>query len=118
MKRWISSDMVKFLSAIPGIARVEVHPQGGDVDTSKLLVYVTNGQSVCEDRLHISGFTVEGEITDPDDTEIEMIEVTDGNQSDTGLCSDEEEVCVAYGRITSRLRNAGFDVVESMNAYF
>lgn len=118
MKRWITSEMVKFLSAIPGIARVEVHPQGGDVDTSKLLVYITDGQSVCEDRLHISGFVIDGDITSPDDCDIEMIEVTDGNQSDTGLSSDEEEVCVAYGRICSRLRQQGFDVVESMGAYF
>lgn len=118
MKRWVTSEMVEFLSHIQGIARVEVHMQGGDVDTSNLLVFITDGQSVQEDQLHICGFTTNGDITNPDDCDIEHIEVTDGLQSDTGLSSDNEEVCIAYGRVVSRLRNQGFDVVESMGGYF
>lgn len=115
LSRWITSDMVKLLSGIQGIASVEVHPQGGDVDTTNLILNVTDGQ---DERLFICGFTTDGYLTDPDNSMIEMIEVTDGQQSDTGLSSDIEEVCLAYARVVGTLRRNGFEVVESLKAYF
>lgn len=115
MKQWVTSEMVKLLSVLEGIASVEVHPPGGDVDTSKLIV---NIKDVADERLFICGFITDGYISTPDDVQIEMIEVTDGQQSDTGLCSGTEKVCLAYARVVSTLRGAGFDVVDSLKAYF
>lgn len=115
MKRWITSDVVKLLTAIQGIESVQVLPQGGDVDTSNLLVNVKDGE---DERLFICGFVTDGDITTPDDVEVEMVEVTDGQQSDTGLSSSVETVCVAYGRVCGALRRDGFEVVESLKQYF
>jgi hypothetical protein len=117
MSRWVTSEMVKLLSGVAGIASVEVHSQGGDVDTSNLILNIKDVADARE-RLFVCGFTTEGYITTPDDTEIEMIQLTDGQQSDTGLSSDVEEICLAYGRVMSTLRRAGFTVVESLKAYF
>lgn len=114
-KQWVTSQVVELLSSIQGIASVEVHHQGGDVDTTNLILNITDGQ---DERLFVCGFTTEGYISTPDDVLIEMIEVTDGQQSDTGLSSDVEEVCLAYARVVGALRRAGFEVVESLKAYF
>lgn len=114
MKRWITSDVVALLSALPGISSVEVHPQGGDIDTSNLVVNITNGQ---DELLYVCGFCNGSDIIYPDDTDIDMIEVTDGQQSGTGLSSQIEEVCLAYARVVGTLRRAGFSVVDSLDDY-
>lgn len=113
--KWITNDMVKLLSGIQGISSVEVHPQGGDVDTSNLILNIKNGQG---EQLFICGFNIDDYITTPDDVEIEMIEVSDGLDGRGGLSSDIDEVCVAYGRVTGALRRAGFQVVECLKDYF
>jgi hypothetical protein len=115
VKRWVTSEMVGLLSGLEGIASAEVHPQGGDVDTSRIIL---NIKDVPDERLFICGFITDGDISSPDDVQIEMIEVTDGQQSDTGLCSGTEKVCFAYARVVSTLRGAGFEVVDSLKAYF
>ena len=115
MKRWKTQEIVALIKTIPEISNISVNSQGGDVDTSNLFISI---KGVEDEHLFVCGFVVDGFIDSPDDTDIEMIEVTDGQQSDTGLSSGTEYVCVAYARVVAALRKQGFQVVKSMDGYF
>lgn len=47
-----------------------------------------------------------------------MVAVTDGLDSRGGLNSSDQDVCIAYALITCALRQAGFDVVNTIKDYF
>jgi hypothetical protein len=112
--RWNTVEISKLLS--PHCRSIAPCAPGGDVDTTGLVCTpVGDG-----DPIYVSGFcTSNFEVwKTPDDIEIDMVEVSDGQDSDGGLSSMNEYTCVLYARIVAALRNAGFDVVRQMKAYF
>lgn len=117
MSKWNTEEISRLIGQIENVASVTRHSQGGDVDTANLLVHI---KGVTGERIRVLGFVTEGEIhpRHADACEIEMIEVTDGQQSDTGLSSSNEALAVVYAQVCARLRKAGHAVVPSLKAYF
>jgi hypothetical protein len=109
--RWRTEEVVALFQ---GFCEVDSVSPGGDVDTT----YV----NVKKDgyKLHICGFTpdLSIEIENPDDTEIELVEVTDGMDSAGGCNSYRLQDLEFHARVVYRLKQAGFDVVPTMDVYF
>lgn len=95
---------------------IEENGQGGDVDTNNLRIEFYDEEHT--DPLFVRGFNSVGDITTPDDVEVEMIELSDGLDSRGGLNSKNRTTCVAYGVIMSALRQDGWDVIPSLDDYF
>ncbi len=95
--------------------KVETFPPGGDHDTTLITMKCP---SAPDETLYIRGFHAENLMGDPDDAEIEMVEVEDGGDSRGGLNSSNTDFCVMYGRAVALLRQSGYDVVPSMDDYF
>lgn len=110
--RWVTKDIVKLLSA-PGVT-IEVFPQGGDVDTDNLRITKAEGKG----RLYVCGFRTDVHITNPSNTDIEKIEVTDGLDSRGGLNSSDLVTGRLYVDVVTKLRMQGFDVVPCLKDYF
>jgi hypothetical protein len=114
-KRWVTPEMVALISGLG--CKVEVMPPGGDVDTSTL--HVTAEGAAEGHNLHIAGFTPGNyEIENPDDAEVEMIEITDGQDSRGGLNSDDDPTADLYHKIRKTLRKLGWTTVDQMKDYF
>lgn len=95
--------------------KVEESPPGGDYDTT---IITLECPQTPEETLYIRGFRPGKPLVNPDDTEIEMVEVEDGGDSRGGLNSENTEFCVMYAKVVSLLRQAGYSVVPSMDDYF
>jgi len=100
--RWKTSKIVELL-ANPSWT-IEIEEPGGDYDSATLL--------------HIAGFICKGTREDENDFDIEMIYVTDGQDSRGGLFSEDLPTCLMYAHVVARLRKAKFSVVPTMEAYF
>ena len=122
--RWNTAAMVKLLS--DSRWDIEVMEPGGDVDTEGLLLRAQGAgkaehlEGEPDERifLTISGFKVEGDVTEAGDAEIDMVEVSDGMTSDGGLNTSDPATCRMYAEVVILLRGASFEVVPSMDAYF
>lgn len=110
MAQWKTSEILKLLK-FSGVT-VSVEPPGGDVDTEGVILGVSG------ERLYVRGFATRTSIKNPADTPIEMVEVSDGGDSRGGLNSDDPKVCSLYGKVCSKLRKKGYNVVPSMDEYF
>ena len=118
MKRWNTDKIIELLK--DDRWTISTMSPGGDWDTRNLsLASSLPGDG---DRLFILGFVFgDAETFDVeqwDDVDIEMIEVTDGNDSRGGLNSNEPEVIEMYHEVCKRLRLEGFEVVNKMDDYF
>jgi hypothetical protein len=112
---WKTKDVVELLK--PLAAKVEVSEPGGDVDTENLILTAKGAKR--DNHLWVCGFRLEcGLIKDPADTDVENVEVKDGQDSRGGLNTDDEATCVMYGRVCSALRKKGFSVVLTLDNYF
>lgn len=101
--------------------QIERQRQGGDVDTTRLMLtaHSSHPEDVLDPiHLWVYGFHTQECIDTPDDTDIEMVVVTDGLDSRGGLNTGDLATCVMYGIVCSRLRQAGFTVVPSLDGYF
>ena len=111
---WNSQKIADDLKKMDLITGASIHNSCGDVDTDNILVEVED----CEDILHVRGFNIEEAITNPADCGCELIQLTDGLDSRGGLNSDEENLALVYSRIRKYFRDAGFQVVPTMDDYF
>ena len=95
---------------------VQIDGQWGDWDTEHIVVTDDNGN----ESLFIGGFRCgdEGVIDTPSQADIEMIEVSDGQDSRGGLNSNNLQLSLAYAIICATLRQNGFDVVDTQDDYF
>lgn len=89
---------------------------GGDHDTLPVQVQIG------EEHFHIAGFDVEDVLADPDSALVEIIEVSDGQDSRGGLNSRNPAMIRAYAEIRIALEAliAGTDsyIVNSGDDYF
>lgn len=112
---WNTDAIIKLLSNKKiQITKTEA---GGDYDSSNLIIS-PKGATDDDDHLYVCGFITEGNRPDPDNYEIEHVEVTDGKDSRGGLNSSDEQLAHVYADVCTKLRKAGFDVVPCLKNYF
>ena len=113
MPRWKTDDVMAALRG-EGLDCSPL-PPGGDMDTRKILIRVDGEYS-----LWVTGFDedIQEEIEDPDDVEVEMVELTDGKDSRGGCNSYAEGHVTAWGKAGRILEGMGFHVVRTMDDYF
>ena len=122
--RWKTAEIREIieqaLTSIPApglVCQIIVGECGGDYDSETIEVRFDD-----REFLHICGFhtqqTNHGGGNEPDDMEIEMIEVSDGQDSRGGLNSSHREMGISYGVICTTLRQKGFSVVPQLRDYF
>ena len=115
--RWKTSEIKKLLGDDRWV--IQILEPGGDCDT-EVLYLRANDREDKHTALWICGFTPQKMLYElpgknsPEDAEVEMVEVTDGQDSAGGLNTSCEETGVMYGIVCSRLRKAGFQVVPSL----
>ena len=116
MPNWNSKKVEADLRNIPGVYSVTNTGPGGDCDSDHFRIDIND---VYGEHLFVCGFTmaVNG-VTTPSDCECEMVELTDGQQSDIGLTSDTDQVGEIYLKVRKYFKQQGFDVVQSIGAYF
>jgi hypothetical protein len=114
MTKWNTDEIKELIREIAPGVRIHNSGPGGDVDTDNLVIYF-NG---IPGRLHLCGFITDGDISNSSDTDVEMIELTDGCDSRGGLSSDNEKLGACYLKIRSELRKKGFQVVPCLKDYF
>jgi len=112
MFKWNTDKISSDLLDIPNVEAVIEHDPGGDVDTSNLLAKVTGA----DEYIYVCGFSVDNVITDPRDTDIEMVEITD--QSGDGLQSIDFEVARAYIAVRQYFVGQNVEVVNRLKDYF
>ena len=114
MMKWTTDEIVKKLKTIPGNNVINVGHQGGDYDTRE----ITIGRPPLdfEKVIFIRGFHTTNEISNPDNCEIEMVEVQDGMDSSGGLRSNDLGLIRLYAEVRVALRS--FIVVDKMDDYF
>ena len=114
MYRWNTDKIVAHLNTFTEFESITVDEPGGDVDTDNIRVKVRG----VDDRIYICGFSVDNSITDPSNSDVEMIEITD--QSGDGLQSNSYTVAEAYIKVRQLFvglpHNAA--VVSNMKDYF
>lgn len=114
-KHWVTSEMVALLQSPDW--KVNVFPPGGDVDTESLGLRAVGAKAGV--ALSLCGFSSDADIvTDPKDAWVEMLELSDGEDSSGGLQTDDEPTCIMYAKVISKLRKAGWYVVPCLNDYF
>lgn len=114
MKRWKTQKVIDLLKVVPNIKLLDIGDQGSEICT-KQLAYEIDG---CSNNLYIRGFNTDHQnnILDPDDADVEMVEVT-SEYSDGGESSEPGNI-LARALITIELVKAGFSVVRSLDLYF
>jgi hypothetical protein len=112
MNHWNTETIKKMLSD-PRWEISTILP-GGDYDTTNLILRPNNSK----EQLFICGFNTNNVMANPNNCEIEMVEVKDGCDSGGGLKSSDLNLALAYAEVCVRLRKSGFDVVPNMDNYF
>lgn len=111
---WNTAKIAAELHSIRGVSGIRNIGQGGDVDTENLVITI-KGTS---DELFVCGFSVDNDIIAPGDTDVEMIELSDGLDSRGGLTSSHPKTAEAYIRVRQYFLDRGFKVVPTHKAYF
>jgi hypothetical protein len=115
MAHWNTQQITEDLKTIVGVIDVVNNGQGGSYDTDNLIIEIGGA----EDKLWVCGFNVDDNaIEETSDVDVEFVELTDGLQSDHGLSSSDFKVARMYIDVRQYFINRGFNVVDSMNAYF
>ena len=112
MYKWNSENVRAYLQTLDCIDGVLNDGPGGDVDTDNLAAKVRGS----DEYILVCGFSVDNIITDPTNTDVEMIEVTD--QSGHGLQSNDFNVAQAYIAVRQHFVGANVPVVDRLKDYF
>ena len=112
MYHWNTDKIKAYLQTLDCIDGVLNDGPGGDVDTDNLAAKVRGR----DEYILVCGFNVDSDITDPTDTDVEMVEVTD--QSGNGLQTDDFVVAQAYIEVRQHFAGAGVPVVGRRKDYF
>ncbi len=107
----VQQDLMK-LDKVEGITSIL---PGGDYDTEGCRIIVEDS----EDDLWVKGFVVDNYLGPKmSDVDVDMIELTDGLQDDTGLRSNNPNTALVYIAVRQYFVDKGAEVVESMDPYF
>lgn len=111
---WDTEEMVKLLQSPDWT--ITIHPPGGDVDTETLYLVAKGAKPHI--GLYLCGFNSQDNVEDPKRSSVEMLELSDGEDSAGGLNTDDEPTCIMYAKVISKLRKAGWVVVPCLKDYF
>jgi hypothetical protein len=112
MFKWNTDKICSDLSLNDCVTYVAPQHPGGDVDTDNIILRVAE----TDEYLYVCGFSVEAVITDPSDTDVEMIEITDTHGN--GLQSDNHNVALAFITIRQYFVGQHATVVNRLKDYF
>ena len=112
MSKWITSDVVSAVSAIPEV-KISNVTQGEDYTTQTIHITVDDSQN----NVYVRGFVTSGKALHTDDNvDIEMVEVATCF-SDGDMPADPVYV-VANAKVKAEIMKLGHTVVNSMDSYF
>jgi hypothetical protein len=112
--KWKTEEIEHLLK--PFAKSIKRSGQGGDYDTNNLCLKASGAGK--DEFIFVYGFvTGRAAVTTPDDTNVEMVAVCDGQSSDGGLSSSDEPTAILYAKVCVALRKAGFCVVRTMKEY-
>ena len=114
MFHWKTNEVLADLRKIPLVKDVKNTGPGGDVDTDHLRIEVRGSP----DPLYVCGFNVDGDPKDQSNSEVEMVELTDGRDSRGGLNSDNDNTGQVWLQVRQYFRSKGIEVVDTMDDYF
>jgi hypothetical protein len=112
--RWNTSQLVKDLGNLPSVAQV-INTGKEGYGVSDCLQIQPKGSA---DRLYLQGFVTDGDVRNPADDEVELLEFTDRIDESTALSNETRANVVAYYEIKGYLEAAGFEVVHNLRDYF
>lgn len=112
MSKWITSDVVDAVSAIPEVAVIHTG-YGEDCTTQSLTLSVASSDY----NVYVRGFVTDGQrLKSEDNVDVQMVEVTTGF-SDGDMPNDPVYV-VANAKVKAAVMKLGHQVVGSMDGYF
>ena len=114
MARWQTDTFVRALEQFN--CQVTTKSPGGDYDTTNLILGAKGAEE--DARLYVLGFTQEIEMVNPDDADVEMIEISDGQDSRGGLNSYDETTGILYVKIRKFFHDSGFEVINQIKDYY
>ena len=114
MYYWNTDKIAKDLSELQLVSSVVNGGKGGDIDTDTLVIEVEG----TEDRLFVCGFNVEDYEVPRTDVDVELIQLTDGEDSRGGLNSRNFSVAQVYIEVRQYFVDRGGSVVNSIKDYF
>lgn len=114
MFHWKTNDLVEELKKLPGVDKIKVLTQPGDYDTVRLAVYPQNCKREC---FFVTGYPSTNIVCNtPNDALCEMIEISDGLDSQGGLNSEKVEMIRLYAELRIFFRHEY--VIDSVDVYF
>lgn len=117
MPRWNTEQMK---AALSNLGEVDDGGYGGDYDTTNIAVYPKGRES--GDHISVVGFRPGKSLNEEERDNAEdvgCVEVRNNeSDSDGGLQSADEEICVLYGRIIALVRNMGFFTIRHYDQIF
>jgi len=114
MPIWKTDSIISDLKTLhPLIIDVENTGPDGGSDTDNILVTVKG-----DGHFYVCGFDEEDDIVDTSFAEVELVQVSDGEDSRGGLNRKDFESAQAYIYIRQYFINKGFEVVNTIDDYF
>lgn len=105
--KWVTNDVMMLL--LPLVTSLEVHPPDGKGFSTDVL-YLTKKMGSYEYNLFVTGFNSK-EVENPEDSQIEGVELTDGLGFEGGCNSARQGDIQFHATILRTLKKAGFSVV-------
>lgn len=104
MYNWKTNDVVDLLNQTPDVKKAEATWPGGDHDTRQVVVEFFG----TSDRLFISGYySTEECISDPDNSPVEWVCISDGKDSRGGLQSFGDDIVSVYHIVRKHFLKGG-----------
>lgn len=110
--KWNTNRIVEQIKNLPGVKKVLAHEPGGDYDTENLVIC-----GLGKSKVYLCGYNRNG-ATNPNEMEIEALELRDGCDSQGGLASDNKNVIELYCTIRSFVSKLDVNVIDSWEEIF
>lgn len=114
MANWKTEKILKDLAqVVPAFKAIKTLGQSNDYDTDNIVIEF-HGTKDC---LYLCGFTPKVPCNNPDNTEVDYVEVTDDLDPQGGLNSQNEQIGQAFVLVKKYFRNEKFIVVNQMDDF-
>jgi hypothetical protein len=116
MPNWNTEKIMKDLKEIiPNFKEIKNLGQSNDYDTDNIVITF----NTTKDSLYLCGFTPKVRCDNPDNAEVDYVEVTDDLDNDEGgLNSKNEQIAQAFLLAKQYLRSKKFVVANKMDDFF
>ena len=114
MPNWNTEKIMEDLKEIiPNFKEIKNLGQSNDYDTDNIVITF----KTTKDSLYLCGFTPQVRCTNPDNTEVDYVEVTDDLDNQGGLNSQNEQMEEAFVLVKKYLRSKKFVVANKMDDF-